>query len=75
MVVAIAGLPVKLTDISSITKSNSVPCSTGAVPSVVNVADTAEVRPPRLKLAMTPLVAKPYTNCYHGRFGSTRSGA
>ena len=72
MVVAMPGLPVKFTGVSAITRSNSVPRSTGAVPKAVPWACDARAGiPPKPRPAITPPAAKPCTNRLRGRFGST----
>lgn len=76
MVVAMAGLPVKLTGVSSITRSNSVPRRTGAVPSAVApAADDDGAMPPSPSPAITPPAASPCTNRRRGRLGSSRPDA
>jgi len=60
MVVANSGEPVKFTIVSAMTRSNSVPLSTGAIPVVVAADSAAKTDLTNDgKLNMTPPAARP----------------
>jgi len=72
MVVARRGAPVKLTGVSAIVRSNSVPLSTGALPVTVSAARTHSGLSQGDIPIRTPPAASPRRNRRRGKFGMVR---